>query len=148
MISVTSGYALRTLICLAQIPDGRSLPGRELALRTGVPANYLSKLLVVLRNAGVVSTTRGSGGGYRLKESSLKLPLMEIVQTFDGPRASPACLLGPEHSCSDEDPCPAHAAWRPIRELYLSFLHNTTLEDISRHPLRKFQKSFPVLTDV
>ena len=107
--------------------------GRVVAEETEIPANYLSKLLLTLRNAGILEATRGSGGGYRLLRPAAEVRLIEIVEIFDAPRARPTCFLG--HSeCSDADACPAHEAWKKIRNRYLSFLESTTLVDISLTP--------------
>lgn len=135
MFSTTSGYALRTLVCLAQVPSGRALPGRELSVRADVPANYMAKILLALRNAGIVRATRGCGGGYCLEEGALGAPLLRIIELFEGPWAKPACLLGQEYQCSDENPCPAHEAWRHVREAFLNLLEEKTLSDISAGPL-------------
>jgi Rrf2 family protein len=121
-----------------------------LARRTQVPENYLAKLLLALGKAGIVAATRGSGGGYRLQPGALEVPLVNIVETFDGTRVRPSCLLGREHPCSDEDPCPAHFAWRDVREAYLEFLETTKLADIAQYPLREFgskAKSLGVLSE-
>jgi Rrf2 family protein len=65
MLSITSQYALRALSHLAR-QSGEAVLGRDLARSVEIPANYLSKVLLTLRNAGLVATARGSGGGYRL----------------------------------------------------------------------------------
>ena len=62
MLSTTSEYALRALACLAGQPQGTDQLGRDLAKAAEIPANYLSKILLALRNAELVDTTRGSGG--------------------------------------------------------------------------------------
>ncbi len=130
MISATCQYALRALIQLARLPQGQSMLGRELAERADIPANYLSKVLLALRNAGLLSTARGSGGGYSLCRLPEEVHLIDVVEIFDAPRARPACLLGKEE-CSDHDPCSAHQAWRGVRTAYIRFLENTTLADIA-----------------
>ena len=135
VFSVTAGYALRTLICLARLPQDTSLPGHELARRAKVPVHYLSKMLLPLGRAGIVAASRGSGGGYRLLSDAMEVPLIDIVEIFDGPRAKPSCLLGRHRVCSDEDPCPAHDSWRQVRDSYIHFLEATTLADISTSPL-------------
>lgn len=57
-LSVTVQHALRALSVLAGLPEGASLPGRELAKRAGIPANYLSKILWTLGGAGFIGATR------------------------------------------------------------------------------------------
>ena len=106
--------------------------GRELATQASIPANYLSKILWTLGNAGIIDATRGNGGGYRLKRTPGEIRLFEVVELFDRDRVRLACLLGGEKDCGDcANPCTAHEAWRGVRAAYLDFLHTKTLADIS-----------------
>ena len=130
MFTATSEYALRALVQLARQPQGESVLGKDLAERAQIPANYLSKILWSLRNAGFLETTRGHGGGYRLARPPEKITLIEIVRLFEGVTAEPGCLLGEQHECSDKTPCSAHAAWKKVKEAYLHFIRSTTLADI------------------
>jgi Rrf2 family protein len=131
MFSTTCEYALRALVGLARVPSGDAILGRDLARSAQIPANYLSKILLTLRNAAILTTARGTGGGYRLRKPPETIRLLDIVELFDGARAKPACLLGGKH-CSDEDPCPAHESWREIRTAYVEFLETTTLASIAK----------------
>jgi Rrf2 family transcriptional regulator, iron-sulfur cluster assembly transcription factor len=130
MFSITCEYALRALSRLAQVPEGQSLLGRELAANADIPANYLSKILLALRNAGILHAARGTGGGYRLRKTPESIRLMDVVDLFDAPRARPACLLCSEKECSDEAPCAAHGDWRAVREAYVRFIENTSIAAI------------------
>lgn len=131
MFSTTCEYALRALVALARMPEGTAVLGRDLAREAEIPANYLSKILLALRNAGVLTTARGTGGGYRLRKAPSDIRLVDVVELFDGARARPACLLG-NKECSDENPCSAHAAWRGVRKAYVEFLETTTLASIAQ----------------
>jgi Rrf2 family iron-sulfur cluster assembly transcriptional regulator len=131
MLSTTAQYALRALSQLAAMPPDQRVLGRELATRSGVPANYLSKLLLTLGNAGLIEASRGTGGGYRLARKPERVFLAEIVELIDGGVARPQCLLGLREDCSDADPCCAHQSWRGAKQYFLKFLKNTTLADIS-----------------
>jgi len=131
MISTTAQYALRALAKLADLDPGTSMLGRELAKEATIPANYLSKILLALRNAGLLATSRGSGGGYRLAKGPEQIHLIDVVEVFDAPGAKPACLLG-EGECTDDDACSAHHAWKEVRAAYIRFLESTTLADISK----------------
>lgn len=135
MLNTTTGYALRVLIVLARVPAERTVSGRCLAEETGVPVNYLSKLLLTLRNAGLVTASRGIHGGYKLSPGGLKTPLERIVEVFEGPRSQSDCVLGAGLRCSDEEPCAAHGAWRRVRRAYSDFLEHTTIEDLAEQPL-------------
>src|SRR3990172_8804606 len=131
MFSTTCEHALRALAYLARVPEGVSVVGRDLAVAADIPANYLSKILLALRNAGFIATTRGSGGGYRLSKPARDITLIEVVELFDKGRAVPHCLLGGSWPCSDDNPCTAHKAWHHVREAYTHFLQSTRLDEIS-----------------
>ena len=131
MLSTTSEYALRALVHLAALPQGTAVLGRDLAEECGIPANYLSKILLALRNAGIIDAVRGSGGGYSLHRSPENIRLIEVVELFEGTRAKPECFLGLHRKCSDSNPCSAHEAWRDVRSAYIRLLETTTLASIS-----------------
>ena len=133
MLSTTAQYALRALTRLAQETEGEAVLGRTLAEDAEIPANYLSKLLLTLRNAGIVEATRGAGGGYRMLRPAGDVRLIEIIEIFDAPRAKPTCFLG-HKECSDEEACAAHESWKTIRTQFLDFLESTSLADIAVQP--------------
>ncbi len=132
MLSVTSRYAFRALAHLAQLPEGEMVHGRDLASETDLPANYLSKILLSLRKAGIVDSCRGSGGGYRLQRGPADVTLFDVAKLFDGPVLGDDCLLCPGKACSPDDSCPAHREWSAITDRYSQFLKRTTLRDISQ----------------
>ena len=131
MLSATAQYALRALSQLAAARPDEQVRGRELAARSGIPANYLSKLLLTLGNAGLIEANRGTGGGYRLARKPDSVFLAEVVELIDGGVAQPQCLLGLRTACSDANPCCAHQSWRGAKQAYLDFLRKTTLADIA-----------------
>jgi Rrf2 family iron-sulfur cluster assembly transcriptional regulator len=134
MLTITSQYALRALTHLARHP-GEPVLGRDLAQSGEIPANYLSKVLLTLRNAGLVDTTRGSGGGYRLGRSADEIYLIDVVELFEEiSRTKPPCFLGQTRKCSDSTPCSAHSTWRGVQVAYLKFLVSTPLSQIVGNP--------------
>lgn len=132
MLNSTSKYALRVLVALAGERRDTFVLGRILAQRTWIPKNYLSKVLLALRNAGIVQTERGHGGGYRLARRPENIKLIEVVEVFEGIRSHPSCLLGIHEECSDHNPCSAHAAFRDVRRAYIEFLDGTSIADAAR----------------
>ena len=132
MLSTTSEYALRALACLAGQPPGTDLLGRDLAKAAEIPANYLSKILLTLRNAKLVDTTRGSGGGYRLHKPATEIFLIDVIELFDGmSRNTPACFLQHEKPCSSSSSCSAHVLWAEVQARYLGFLVSTPLSALA-----------------
>jgi Rrf2 family protein len=131
MLSVTSQYALRALAQLAKGADQESMLGKELAAKADIPPNYLAKVLLSLKNAGVLGTARGSRGGYWLVRAPEQIKLIEIVQIFDQMQSPQPCILGERDNCCQADPCQAHLRWQEIRTAYMTFLQTTTIADIS-----------------
>ena len=134
MLSTTTQYALRALAHLAR-QSGDAVLGRDLAESVEIPANYLSKVLVTLRNAGLVVTTRGSGGGYRLRKPAHEIHLIDVVELFEEvSRTKPRCFLGRTRACSEATPCSAHSTWKGLQAAYLEFLVSTPLSAIAGNP--------------
>ena len=143
MLCITSQYALRALAHLARQTDGAVL-GRDLAESVEIPANYLSKVLLTLRNAGLVDTTRGSGGGYRLRRPANEIHLIDVVELFEEiSRTKPPCFLGRTRECSGSEPCTAHATWKGLQAAYLGFLISTPLSAIAGKPGETWRSSGP-----
>lgn len=141
MLSTTSGYALRALTVMAALPQGGSILGRDLARHTGIPGRYLAKLLTTLNNAGIVGAARGRNGGYWLARSAYSIRIQEVAALFDGLAMRRSCLLWPGRTCSEDDPCSAHSAWKEVRDAYLRFLDNVTLADMSERPRGSMQQT-------
>jgi Rrf2 family protein len=132
MLSTTAEHALRALSVIASLEDGVSILGKDLARVAEIPANYLSKLLLVLGHAGIIDATRGSGGGYRLRRKAADIRLSEVVELFDRPRPECRCFLGGDRECQEQEHCGAHKEWRRVRASYVEFLEKTTLAQISQ----------------
>jgi len=105
--------------------------GKELAEKAEIPPNYLAKILLSLKNAGMLGTARGSRGGYWLVREPQSIRLIEIVQLFDQTVTPQPCILGQLEHCSEDKPCPAHKRWHEIRNAYTEFLQATTIADLA-----------------
>lgn len=130
MLSQTAEYALRAVLALAVEPGGQ-LGAAQLADRLGVPGNYLSKTLHQLARAGVLESTRGKSGGFRLGRDAARITLLEVVQPFDDISGRRVCLLG-RPVCSDHAACPAHAKWKSVSDRNADFFRETTVADLTR----------------
>jgi Rrf2 family protein len=133
MISTTSEYALRAMAYMAGLPRSATVLSRDVASATQIPRNYLCKVLLALRNAGMLESTRGAGGGYRLKKAPEEIYLIDIVELFEGSKAKPTCLLN-NRQCSETTPCNAHRVWRELSMAYTGFLVSTTVAAIAGGP--------------
>jgi len=130
VLSQTSRYALLATIVLAQRPD-EWLTAREIAVATGIPANYLTKILHTMARARLLRSQRGREGGFRFARAPETITLFEIVSLFEEPSFLSYCLLG-TGSCPADRPCLAHQRWLAAVEAVSRFLTETTLAEIAR----------------
>ena len=129
MLSQTAEYALRAVVHLAEQDADTLTPVAEIAAALEVPANYLSKILHQLARAGVVESTRGPRGGFRLGAAADAITLGEVVSAFDSLKDQKRCLLG-RPRCSDANPCGAHERWKVVKEPVALFFEQTTIADV------------------
>ncbi len=129
MLSKTAEYALRAVIAIARVDEERPVLAREISSKGHIPNKYLSKVLRDLVHAGVLSSTRGIGGGFRLRRKANKLKLIEVVKPFDDIPARSRCPLG-HAKCTDDAPCAMHDQWRPVKEAFRALLDDTTISQL------------------
>lgn len=123
-------YTLQALVSLAAEPAGTPVMGRALAERLHVPAAYLCKLLQRLAQAGVLESSRGPQGGFRLTAAGRRLSLMELVLLINGEQATRECVLGFK-TCADETACALHRHWRPVKEQLFELLASQSVGELA-----------------
>src|SRR5688500_3282436 len=135
-------WSIHCCTVLALVPDGMALPAGRLAEFHGVPAAYLAKHLQTLARAGIVTSTQGPRGGYRLARPAADVSLLDIVLAVDGDEPAFRCTeirqrgpaaMDPKH---DKIPCGiARAMWR-AEDAWRASLQAQTLADILRGLVR------------
>jgi Rrf2 family iron-sulfur cluster assembly transcriptional regulator len=128
MISQTVRYALRIVGFLAD-HQGKWVRGREVAAATGIPANYLSKILNSLRKAGLVDSQKGWGGGFVLRDETLSAPIIAVVEAIEGRRDNTGCVFE-LRECDAQNPCPLHFHWERVRGELDSMLRDVRVSDL------------------
>src|SRR5512140_4032276 len=87
-LSKKTEYALRALMYAARFQEGTTFQIRDLAEKNGIPKKFLELILLELKNAGMLSSRRGVGGGYLLARRPDSIRSSEIVDVFEGPMAA------------------------------------------------------------
>lgn len=129
LLSQTGEYALRAVLYVADQRTERAIQVGEMARALDVPQNYLSKTLHQLVRAGVLTSTRGKSGGFRLAVPPERLFLSRIVAPFGDVQDRQRCLLG-RSTCSDRTACAAHTRWKEVAEKLTTFFRETTVADL------------------
>ncbi|CAI9416761.1 Putative HTH-type transcriptional regulator [Pleomorphomonas sp. T1.2MG-36] len=137
-------WALHCCAILAGLPEGRYLSTKALAEFHGLPKEYLSKALQSLSQAGLVHTTLGPSGGYRLARSPEELTFLDIVEAVEGKTRTFVCNeIRANNPCRPKDHCDtapcaiarvmwdADKAWRDtLRGVTLADLARTLLQEL------------------
>ena len=136
MISQKMKYALKALMVLADEKDGPggALRIEEIAKRAGVPKRFLEHILLEIRNAGIIASTRGRSGGYVMVQEPATVSLSELLRLIDGPMAPLPCLSRNHYArcedCTDEETCRVRKVFAEVFWSYLVLIESLTLADM------------------
>ncbi len=138
--STACEYAIRALTYLAGFEPGTRVLARDVSAHENVPGPFLGKIFQTLVRAGLLTSTKGPGGGFALAQDPRKIALFDIYQAVDGTQYLEACAVGLA-KCSDEMPCPLHDRWKPIRERIRQYLEATSLADMAEATRKKLDSA-------
>ncbi len=136
-LSKRGEYGLRAMMALAAPgPDGtvQVVQIREIAEREQMPAKFLEQILLALRNAGLLHSRMGVGGGYRLAKAPGEITLGQIVRVLDGPLAPVKCVSQMAYEpcgCPDEETCGLRLVMGDVRNAIADVLDGTSLADVT-----------------
>jgi Rrf2 family protein len=137
-LSKRGEYGLRAMISLAEAqknsPTGM-VQIKEISAREQIPAKFLEQILLALKNAGLVQSKMGVGGGYYLARLPKEITLGQIVRTLDGPLAPIRCvsqMANEPCGCPDEETCGLRMVMGDVRNAISNILDNTTLIDVTK----------------
>jgi Rrf2 family protein len=124
-VSAKAEYACLAVIALAQRRlDNRPVPIHEIAEAQGIPETFLTQILLKLKGAGLVVSTRGSAGGYRLARSPEEISLQDVLEVVDG------CDLNARESQGAAAPLLAQV-WDQIRASETRVLTRTSIAQLA-----------------
>lgn len=132
-LSKRGEYGLRAMISLAEAQKNSPVGMvqiKEISTREQIPAKFLEQILLALKNAGLVHSKMGIGGGYYLARAPKEITLGQIVRTLDGPLAPIRCVSQMAYEpcgCPDEETCGLRMVMGDVRNAIANILDNTTL---------------------
>src|SRR3990172_5464602 len=83
-VSALEEYGLRCMLRLGRVGEGESLTNHEIAEQEGLSVANVRKLMIILREAGLVQSVRGRSGGYALSEPATNITLGRIMESLAG----------------------------------------------------------------
>jgi Rrf2 family protein len=120
-------YACIAILELAaRYDDGQPVCVRDIAAAHGIPSRFLVQILLQLKGAGLVASTRGAAGGYRLLQPPEQITLAAVMAVVEGPLETPSSNVATETALSGA----LLATWREVAELQHEILGGMTLANL------------------
>ncbi len=152
-LSKRGEYGLRAMIDLAEAHHS-GVPVvqiKDIAGREHIPAKFLEQILLSLKNAGLLHSKMGVGGGYYLGRSPEEISLGHIVRVLDGPLAPIRCVSQMAYEtcgCPDEASCGLRLTMLDVRNAIAGILDKTSLADVvQRVEAARSSQSIPISLD-
>ncbi|HZX73116.1 MAG TPA: Rrf2 family transcriptional regulator [Cyclobacteriaceae bacterium] len=138
MLSKKCKYAIHALVYLAERYQEGPVHIQEIAERQRIPKKFLEAILLELRNAKILHSKKGKGGGYYLYKKPEDVNLIDIIRQIDGAISLLPCVslnyYEPCEECRDEVTCGIRHAFLSVRDESLKVLANSTLDKmVKRH---------------
>jgi len=134
MLSKKTQYALKALIYLAEKDSEGPVLIAEISKKKKIPLKFLENILLELKNAGILGSKKGKGGGYFFVLPPSKIQLAKVIRLIEGPIALLPCVsLNFYEKCKncEEKKCGINRVMKEVRDATLTILENQTVADIS-----------------
>jgi len=130
--STKGEYGVRLMVQLGRRFGDGPASLSEIAADEDLPRAYLEQLVTSLRDAGLVTSTRGARGGYELVLAPSEIRMSEILRALEGPVAPMICASDePEHAaCARSARCTVNMLWVRVRDAIAGTLESMTLADL------------------
>lgn len=128
-LTTKTRYGTRLLIDLAQHQDKGAVQMSAISMRQNISVKYLEQLIRPLKQADLVTSTRGPKGGHVLAKKPEEITLGEITRLFEGQTGLVDCINNPE-KCSMVDDCLVQYAWDRANKALYDELDSITIADL------------------
>lgn len=134
MLNKKTKYAFHALVYLGKQRKNQKIQVKEIAEKTKISKKFLESILLDLKNAGILASKSGIGGGYCMIKKPNEIPLSLIYRMLNGPIALLHCASLNYYSkcedCINESNCGLRKIMIQVRDETLGIMQNKTLEDI------------------
>ncbi len=137
-LSKRGEYGLRAMIFIASAqqhhhPENGLVQIKDISEKENIPAKYLEQILLTLKNAGLLHSKMGIGGGYYIGKPASEITLGQIFRVLDGPLAPIRCVSHMAYEpcgCPDEATCGLRLTMLDVRNAIANILDFTSLADV------------------
>jgi Rrf2 family protein len=128
-LSTRSRYGTRLLLDLAHQDRSKFVQLKEISKRQGISVKYLEQIIIPLKRARLVESSRGASGGYRLAKPPAEISVGEIVALLEGGSELTRCDFDPE-SCERSESCATRKLWKEAKQAMYEKLNEVSLSEL------------------
>lgn len=129
-ISSRGRYAIDLMVDLALYDKGEPISVKDIAARQQISSKYLEQIVSMLQKAGMLSSIRGSQGGYRLKKKPEEYSIGSILRVTEGDLAPVTCVEEGEACCNHKEMCSTIRIWQQLNSAINDVVDNISLADV------------------
>jgi FeS assembly SUF system regulator len=134
-LSNMADYAVVTMGAAARHCGGARTSATELASETGIALPTTQKLVSILSKAGLLRSSRGTGGGIQLARPAAAITLADIIEAVEGPIAMTSCVDSSKHArgehCAMEGKCHVQPHWGVVNTAVRGALAGVSLTSLT-----------------
>jgi Rrf2 family protein len=130
IFSRSAEYAIRAFVHMASLQATEYAMVRQIAAESNIPMPFLAKLLQDLARDGLLRSSKGPGGGFRLSVPPDQISMLKIVEAVDGAGRYDRCIGG-NVDCNERAACGLHESWMPVRSRIVEYLQGTSVADLA-----------------
>lgn len=131
MFNKETEYALRGLVYIKLQNIKEKRPGTaEVSREIEAPHFYTAKILQRLVRAGFLESLKGKGGGFYFDPAKPDIPLSRLISSIEGDSSFSGCAFGLKQ-CNENNPCPVHVKYAPIREAIKKLVSEETIQSLA-----------------
>ncbi|MCF8054347.1 MAG: Rrf2 family transcriptional regulator [Deltaproteobacteria bacterium] len=138
-ISTRTRYGVRLMIALARNYGQGMVFLKDIAAEEAISEKYLSQIIIPLRSMGLVVSTRGAYGGYRLAKPPVEITLKDIIEVIEGLQIID-CLKN-STACERISVCPTREVWQELSDKIAETLASFSLDELAQTGTEKMKNA-------
>ncbi len=131
-ITTWAEYGLICALHLARRSGAGPVTGRDIAAREKLPGDYVEQILLRMRRAGIVASTRGARGGYALSREPVAISVRDVIQASELTTFDLHCISHPVDAvrCGEAENCSIRPVWLLLQQRIDEVLESVKLSDL------------------
>ena len=139
-LSTRVRYGVRALVELADVQRESPVLLDSIAKKQGISRKYLDAIFARLKAAGIVSSSRGAGGGFRITRAPASITVADVFQGLEGSLCLVDCESEDSH-CGQFQHCPTTEMWAELSSLMTDYLGSITIQKLVERKREKAERS-------